>query len=376
MNKVRVLIVDDSPSVCRLLKSWLQSSADIEVVGIANNGDDAVKMAVELQPDVVTLDLEMPGMKGLDALFAIMCEHPLPVVVISGVSRKSASLTLQALDMGAIDFILKYMPGVTTDPARLQQEIIAKVRIAAQAKLRTNNSPYAVEAHSLEQTGNHNGWPPASSPAEIASRLSAKAMMRTSGRAPESVIVIGASTGGPLALRELIAELPGDFPAAVVIVQHLPPSFTQLFASQLDGQVDLRVREAVDGETLQRGVALVAPGDCHLVLLENNLVSLDQQPERNGYRPSIDLTMESAAKSWKARANGVLLSGMGRDGVEGIQAIHSWGGDTYAQEGESCAIDSMPQAAIDTGIVNYVGTPQEIAQMLKRNIAAASYAGA
>jgi two-component system chemotaxis response regulator CheB len=376
MNNVRVLIVDDSPSVCRLLKSWLQAASYIEVVGIANNGTDAVKMVAELKPDVVTLDLEMPGMKGLDALFAIMCEHPLPVVVISGVSRKSAALTLQALDMGAIDFILKYTPGMTTDPEKLQQEIITKVRVAARAKTRLTTSYHAYDPMISEQALKSSAWPAVSSPAEIASRLSVRNQPQHSGQQPERVIVIGASTGGPIAVRELISELPGDFPAAVVIVQHLPPAFTQLFAAQLNGQVELTVREAVNGESLQSGTALVAPGGSHLLLLENNLISLDQGAEHHGYQPSIDITMKSAARIWKEQVSGVLLSGMGNDGRDGMQAIHYNGGETYAQEGSTCAIDSMPQSAIEAGLVDFIGSPSEIGLMLRRQIAAASHASA
>jgi two-component system chemotaxis response regulator CheB len=350
MKSIRVLVVDDSPFVCRLLTAWLESSPGIQVVASARDGAQALELSAALKPDVITLDLEMPGMKGLQTLERLMQQSLTPVIVISGVSRKSAAMTLEALEQGAVDFILKYTPGLATDPDRLRHEIIAKVMMAASA-------------------GKHPAPRPTIKPAIREQKLLRALRLNQASATPqpvpsEGVVVIGAATGGPVALRQLIAELPDDFPSALLIIQHLPPTFTGIFAEQLNHQVSLNVREAQDGETLRAGVALIAPGGCHLRLEAEGKIRLEEGPEFSGYRPSIDLAMQSAAEAWQSQARGVLLTGMGQDGALGLGAIRSCGGRTFAQEPESCTISGMPQHAIEQGIVDHIASPRNIAHLL------------
>jgi two-component system chemotaxis response regulator CheB len=345
-DPIRVLVVDDSPFICRLITSYLQSAPDLEVVGTALNGARAVELVKHLAPDVITLDLEMPGMRGLDVLRCVMRETPTPVIIISGVSREAAATTLQALGLGAVDFVLKYTPGANTDPATLRHEIIATVRAASRIKV-------------IRSLGHAASSPdPAEPPNEAAAPILPHVL-------PGGVIVIGASTGGPAALRELLGGLPPDFPAAVVIVQHLPASFTGVLAAQLNRQAPLAVKEAVDGDQLRPGQVLIAPGDYHLLVHAQGEVILNRGPEIRGHRPSIDVTMQSVARAYGAQAQGILLTGMGDDGVQGLVAIRAKGGRTCVQDAASCVVSGMPDRAIEQNVVNHVAPPARIAQILQ-----------
>jgi two-component system chemotaxis response regulator CheB len=378
-GSIRVVVSDDSPFVCRLLTSYLQSSHDFQVVGTALNGARAVELVKELRPDAVTLDLEMPEMNGLEALEHIMHDCPTPVVLVSGVSRRAASITLQALDMGAVDFILKYTPGVDTNPEALRQEIMAKVRAASQIKVirslrhrRPQDRETVPALRPLDRLGTTQAqdtapsptYPPTTpkvddTPPERAQRRDVLSFL------PGGVVVIGASTGGPVALRELLSNLPADFPAAVIIVQHMPATFTGVLAAQLNRQVPFKVKEAETGDRLQPGLALVAPGGHHLLLRPDSRVELNQGPEIGGHRPSIDVTMQSVAQLYGARAKGVVLTGMGNDGSLGLVSIRVKGGRTFAQDAASCVVSGMPQRAIEKGAVDHVAPPAKIAQLLR-----------
>ena len=352
----RVLVVDDSPFVCRLLTSHLQSSSEFEVVGTALNGLRAIELVAELRPDVVTLDLEMPKIDGLAALQQIMMSHPTPVVMISGVSREAALITLQALEVGAVDFILKYTPGVDTEPEALRLEILSKVRAAAKIKVVRSLRPFQIgEKRSLSSgLGLLSSEPsePHPEPEKTLSYL------------PGGVIVIGASTGGPVAVRELLSRLPDSFKAAIIVVQHIPASFTPVLAAQLDRTVPLKVKEARPGDKLIPGQVFIAPGDYHLLIGSDSRMILNQGPKIKGHRPSIDVTMQAVAQMYGARTRGVVLTGMGDDGSLGLVAIHAKGGKTYVQDEASCVINGMPQRAIEKGVVDYVASPAQIAEML------------
>ncbi len=353
---IRVLIVDDSPFVCRLLTAHLQSSPDFEVVGTALNGRQAIALVNELKPDVITLDLEMPEMDGLAALQQIVVEKPTPVVMISGVSHKAALITLAALEAGAVDFILKYTPGVATEPEALRQEIIDKVRAAAGIKVVRSIRPLKERPYEERErrpfTSRNGQASQQTIPEQIIAYL------------PGGVVVIGASTGGPVALRELLARLPADFPAAVIVVQHIPASFTPVLAAQLNRRIAIKVKEAQSGDKLQAGQVFIAPGNYHLLIGPDSRVKLNQGPKIKGHRPSIDVTMQSVVQVYGARTQGVILTGMGDDGSLGLVAIHAKGGKTYAQNGETCVVNGMPQRAIEKGVVDYVAPPPKIAEML------------
>ena len=354
---IRVVVADDSPFVCRLLTSYLQSSPDFQVVGTALNGSRAVELVKELRPDAVTLDLEMPEMNGLEALEYIMYDCPTPVVLVSGVSRRAAAITLQALDMGAVDFILKYTPGVDTDPEALRQEIMAKVRAASQIKVIRSLRPRRQDRETVGP-GRAQGITPAMVD-ERTQRRDVPPFL------PGGVVVIGASTGGPVALRELLGNLPADFPAAVIVIQHMPATFTGVLAAQLGRHIVLKVKEAEMGDRLQPGLVLVAPGGYHLLLRPDSQVELNQGPEIGGHRPSIDVTMQSVAQLYGARTKGVVLTGMGSDGSLGLVAIRAKGGKTFAQDAASCVVNGMPQRAIEKGVVDHIAPPARIAQLLR-----------
>ncbi|MBI5029105.1 MAG: chemotaxis response regulator protein-glutamate methylesterase [Chloroflexi bacterium] len=351
----RVVVVDDSPFICRLMTSHLQAVPDIKVVGTALNGLQALALIKELRPDVVTLDLEMPAMNGEQTLEAIMYDCPTPVVLVSGVSHQAAQVTMRALEMGAVDFILKYTPGVDTDPDALRQEIIAKVRAAARI--------HVIRSVRRRSVADLEFALPSPAPSEISSE--APAHFDAAPFAPGVVIVIGASTGGPVAVRELIGTLPADFPAALIVVQHIPATFTGVLAAQLNRHSNLRVKEAQNGDRLQAGNVLIAPGGYHLLVRADARVELNQGPEIGGHRPSIDVTMQSVAQWYNARAKGVVLTGMGSDGALGLVAIRSKGGQTFAQDAESCVVNGMPQRAIEKGVVDHVASPSQIAHLLR-----------
>jgi len=363
---IHVVVADDSPFVCRLLTSYLQSSLDFQVVGTALNGARAVELVKELRPDAVTLDLEMPEMNGLEALEHIMHDCPTPVVLVSGVSRRAAAITLQALNMGAVDFILKYTPGVDTDPMALRQEIMAKVRAASQIKVIRS-----LRSRRLDRETVPAPYPAYPSEPERAQGIAPTVDEERARRRevlpflPGGVVVIGASTGGPVALRELLSNLPADFSAAVIIIQHMPAAFTGVLAAQLDRQSPLKVKEAEAGDRLQPGLVLVAPGGYHLLLRPDSRVVLNQGPEIGGHRPSIDVTMQSVAQLYGARTKGVVLTGMGNDGSLGLVAIRAKGGKTFAQDAASCVVNGMPQRAIEKGVVNHIAPPARIAQLLR-----------
>lgn len=344
---LRILIVDDSPFVCRLLAAHLQSEPGFEVVGTALSGARALDLARTLRPDAMTLDLGLPDMNGLVVLDRLMHECPLPVLMVSGVSRHAASATLEALRRGAVDFVLKYTAGTDTSAEALRREIVTKVRLAARVQV----------IRSLGSGG--------ASPATSREALARPAVLPVGSALPIPVVVIGASTGGPLAVRELLEELPPDCPFSVVVVQHMPAGFTRVLAAQLNRQVRLPVKEADDGDHLARGAVLVAPGEHHLLFRGAGRVEVLRGPKVRGHCPSIDVTMQSAAETLGHRAAGVVLTGMGSDGANGLTAIRARGGRTFAQDAATCVVNGMPQQAIDRGAVDRVAPPAEIGRFLR-----------
>jgi two-component system chemotaxis response regulator CheB len=370
---VRVVVVDDSPFVCRLVSGYLQSAPDIQVVGTALDGARALELVQALHPSAVTLDLEMPAMDGLEVLDRIMHDYPTPVLLVSGVSGRAAAATLQGLALGAVDFVLKYTPGIDTDPDALRQEIIAKVRLAARIQVirsldhLQSGNPNSGRDPGRGERARERPTPDVPHLAPPRSSLHAKPDDKASSYLAGGVVVIGASTGGPLALRELLGRLPADFPAAVLVVQHMPATFTRVLAAQLNRQGPLRVKEGEDGDRLQPGLVLIAPGDYHMLVRGDGRLELVQGPKIAGHRPSVDVTMQSVAQVYGPRAKGVVLTGMGSDGASGLVAIRNRGGQTFVQEVGTCVVGSMPQHAIDKGAVDHVAAPAEIAQLLRKH---------
>ena len=344
---IRVAIADDSSFTCRLLASYLEEDAECAVVGMAHDAAATLDMVRRVTPDVLTLDLQMPGCDGLELLQQITAEVRTGVVVISGVTRLAAAMTLRALELGAVDFVLKFTPGAPVRRTSLKREILTKIKtaaVAAVAPRRERRLPVPAVARPTTMRRR---------PAAFVGPTSAP-------------IVIGASTGGLRAISELLEHLPEDFKPPCIIVQHLPATFTTPFATQLERHARVRVKEACAGDRLESGLALVTPGDQHLVVRHDGIIELMPVTDDDPYRPSIDRTMTSIAESYGAAAAGVLLTGMGADGVEGLKRIRDAGGDTYVQDLASCVVTSMPERAIEAGVAGYVGRPERIAQLIAR----------
>ena len=356
-ESIRVVVADDSPAICRLLRQYLESDPAVKVVKTVQNGKNAMKAVQDLRPDVLTLDLNMPVLNGFETLKHIMAEHPIAVVLISGVSKEAAQITQHGLELGAVDFILKYEPGLTISPDSLRREIIAKVKAAAKVKLIrpiashdelvNNERPLDFNRPSIRM--------PEHPSAEWANNIS-------------GLVVIGASAGGPVALKDLLSSLRIDFSFPLVIVQHMPEGFTAVLASQFNRQFSFPVREAVHGDYLSPGTVMIAPGNRHFLICSDGATQTSLTPAVNGHRPSIDVTMQSAAQIFGSYTTGVLLSGMGIDGIQGLLAIKQKCGTTFAQSRETCVIDTMPYTAIKKGIVQRVGSPTDIAHWLTEGL--------
>jgi two-component system, chemotaxis family, protein-glutamate methylesterase/glutaminase len=323
-NPVRVLVVDDSALMRKLIPQMLASDESIEVVGTAMDGSFCLKKIDELKPNVVTLDLEMPGMNGIDTLKEIMRRQPVPVIVFSSHSTEGATVTMKALGLGAFDFVTK-PKDASAHMAETSRELIAKVKAAAECKLKPRMRAGLPAKPEKIQLANTN---------------------------PSRIVAIGVSTGGPQAMEYLLSQLPGDFPGTIVVVQHMPDGFTEMFAKRLDELSALRVKEAQSGDVLQPGRVLICPGNRHLKVKRlplGDIAVLSDEPRMNGHRPSVDILLRSVADEFKTHAVGVLMTGMGDDGAEGLGAIKKEGGMTIAQSEDSCVVYGMPKAAIERG---------------------------
>jgi two-component system, chemotaxis family, protein-glutamate methylesterase/glutaminase len=323
---VRVLVVDDSALMRKLIPQILATDNSIQVVGTAIDGNFGLRKIEELRPQVVTLDLEMPGMGGLDMLKEIMRSHRIPVIVVSSHSTQGASITLKALSMGAFDFVAK-PADVSARMPEIAQELIGKIKAAAQSRgikiAAAQPSPATVE----------------------------KAVPASTQRATK-VVAIGVSTGGPQALQYVLPQLPRDFPGTILIVQHMPEGFTEMFSRRLDEICAIRVKEALSGDLLLPGRALVCPGSRHLKVKRlplGDVSVLTDEPRVNGHRPSVDVLFKSVAEEFGSKAVALLMTGMGEDGAQGMSHVKAAGGMTIAQSEDSCVVYGMPKAAIERG---------------------------
>jgi two-component system, chemotaxis family, protein-glutamate methylesterase/glutaminase len=333
MRKTRVAIIDDSALMRELLTQILGHDKELEVVAKAPDpivGWDKIKAS---RPDVVTLDVEMPRMDGLKFLEMLMTHYPLPVVMVSSLTEKGCETTWRALELGAIDFVTKPKIDVQAGTIALAEELCAKIKAAAQAKLQPRRPSAPVAQGAVK--------PPAS-----------QALIKSTHK----VIAVGASTGGTEALREMLTALPSDSPG-VVVVQHMPENFTRSFAQRLDSLCKVRVSEAKDGDRVLPGHVLIAPGNYHLEVSRsgaNYFVRTFQADPVSGHRPSVDVMFESCARTLGGNAVGVILTGMGADGARGMLAMHRAGAHTIAQDEASCVVFGMPREAIASGGVDDV----------------------
>jgi two-component system, chemotaxis family, protein-glutamate methylesterase/glutaminase len=339
---IRVLVVDDSALMRKLIPQILASDQSIEVVGTAMDGTFGLKKIEELKPQVVTLDLDMPEMNGLDTLKAIMRTHKLPVIVVSSHSTAGASATLKALALGAFDFVAKPKDVWAHMPA-IANELISKIKAAAQCKgIRVPELTTAAHKVSKQTVA--------------------------SGRAASRVIGIGVSTGGPNALQFVLSQLPADFPGTILVVQHMPAGFTEMFARRLDECCAIQVKEAVSGDLLMAGRALICPGDRHMKVKKlplGEVAVLSDESRVNGHRPSVDVLFRSVADEFGSRAVAVLMTGMGEDGASGMGSVRAAGGVTIAQSEDSCVVFGMPKAAIERGFATRVVSLETLASTLQ-----------
>lgn len=348
MGEIRVLVVDDSAFMRKVISDILTADPMIKIIATARNGVDAINKVQELKPDVVTLDIEMPEMDGIETLTRLMKTHPVPVVMISSLTQEGADMTIKALSLGAVDFIPKPSGSISLDIHKVQKQIVEKVRSAAKAKLLTYLKPTVNKkpGSALLPTETEKKQPVFNSSGLKTSYI-------------PNLIVVGTSTGGPKALHVLLQDLPADLPAALLIVQHMPPGFTRSLAHRLDMQSSIRVLEAEEGMMVESGCAYIAPGNFHMeVVLQPNgqlRICLNQEDPQGGHRPSVDVLFHSIAKVKHPSLYAVILTGMGRDGTNGLKQIKIAGcKETIAEDESTCVVFGMPKAAILAGAIDRV----------------------
>jgi two-component system chemotaxis response regulator CheB len=356
MAKTRVVVVDDSALVRSLLAEIINRQPDMECIGAAADPFAAREMIRNLNPDVITLDVEMPRMDGIDFLSKLMRLRPMPVVMVSTLTERGAEVTLRALELGAIDFVAKPKIGVADGLKQLAEEITEKIRIAAKAHVKRAPAGPVGAAPSAAGAG---AARPAAAPSSPLGRLST-----------EKIIFIGASTGGTEATKEVLVELPPDCPA-VVITQHMPAGFTRSYAARLDTLCKIRVKEAVDGERVLPGHAYIAPGGFHLSVERsgaNYLARVRDGEPVNRHKPSVEVLFESAARVVGQNAFGIMLTGMGADGAKAMRTMRDAGSYNFAQNESTCVVFGMPREAIQHGAAHEVLPLHEIAPRLMEKL--------
>jgi two-component system, chemotaxis family, protein-glutamate methylesterase/glutaminase len=357
-KKFRVLVVDDSAFMRKVLETIFNADDQLQVVGQAKDGRDAVTLALSLKPDVITMDINMPHVDGLQATAQIMTTNPRPIVVVSSESREGAASTLKALELGAIEFVAKPSSGVDLDMHSVKEELLRKVRMAARVRVVRTASRLAATLQ--DSKGN-----PMKAAASAAPRP--QQTVPLDQRFP--VVVLGASTGGPATIMRLAPGFTRDFPAAVFLVQHMPAAFTTQYAAQLAEFTSIRVKEAEANEPLQPGTLYICPGAQHLRISNTGKIQLDGTSGRvNGYLPCIDITMESVAAYAGAMSIGAVLTGMGNDGAAGAKAIKSAGGLVIAQDEATSVIFGMPAEAIKLNAVDHVLPIDDIYAAIEKRV--------
>ncbi len=350
-DPIKVLIVDDSAMVREFLRKILDAEPDITVVGTAADPYFARDKILKYKPDVITLDIEMPRMDGLTFLEKLMAARPTPVVMVSSLTQKGAEATLKALQLGAVDFVAKPTKNVAQELPKLRQEIVEKVRAAAKAKLR---KPGAVLLEKLK----------------VPPKVEVDAVVKAAKVPPRPggpmVVLIGASTGGTVALEEVLCRLPADSPP-IAIVQHMPEHFTAAFASRLNEKTQITVVEGAEGMKLPPGTAIIAPGGKHMLLergAQGYYVKIKDGPPVNRHKPSVDVLFRSGVNSAGPNAVAVIMTGMGNDGAKGMKELHDVGAYTIAQDEATCTVYGMPKAAVELGAVDRIVPLDKIAPLI------------
>ena len=360
-NPIKVLVVDDSAFMRHSISQYLNENPDITIVGAARDGNEALDMIPKLEPDVITLDVEMPRMDGLTALRQIMARFPRPVVMFSSLTREGAVETIRALTLGAVDFISK--PTSNVNIRSVMDEAATKILRAASAHVKpvaqtiSRAVPVTVTLTSPTMQPTQTSGGAAGADKIVRSRLRS-----------DPIVMIGTSTGGPRALNELIPALPGDLGAAIVVVQHMPVGFTRSLAERLNSVSKLRVKEAEVGDRLLVGQVLVAPGGFHMVIDDDELVALNQKPPVHGVRPAVDITMISLVQRYGKTVIGAILTGMGNDGTTGSSLLHSMGGRVIVEHESTCVVYGMPRAVVEAGAATEILPLSDIPAAIERAV--------
>ena len=351
---IKVLIVDDSIFMRNIISDMLSEERDIEIIGKARNGKDAVRMNKELKPDVITMDVEMPVMNGIEAVKHIMVEEPTKIIMLSSLTVEGARETIEALENGAFDFLAKPSGSISLDIRKVKEKLIEKIKLRANVKnLRLKPHKEKVK---LGKFLKHDGG-----------------LGKEKDKTSKKVVAIGISTGGPKALQEIIPELPKDLSAGVLVVQHMPPKFTKSLANRLDLLSDVRVKEGEDGDIILAGHVYIAPGGSHMEVVEKGgkkIIEINKKDLYSGHRPSANVLFRSVAKVYGKNSVGVIMTGMGGDGAEYLKEIRNLGGKTIAQSKDTCVVYGMPRVAVESEAVDYVidlkKIPNKILELLKR----------
>jgi len=344
---VRVLIVDDSGFFRRRIKEILDADPRLEVVGEAKDGVEAVNKTKELDPDVVTMDIEMPVMDGITAVREIMKQHPAPILMFSSLTTEGAQATLDAMEAGALDFLPKRLEEISGNREEALRQLRSKVfLIGAKGKSAKANRGRPATAAPRPATA----APKASAP-------TAPPVARGQVRGRYDLIAIGTSTGGPVALQEVLTKLPRDFPVPIVLVQHMPGTFTPAFAKRLDQLSNIRIKQAEQGDELQKGWAYLAPGGKQMEINKRGgklVIEISDGDPALNYRPSVDVTFNSVAKALPGRSLAIVLTGMGADGREGARALKAGGAEIWAQDEATCVVYGMPASIVEAGLANRI----------------------
>ncbi|MBK4991541.1 protein-glutamate methylesterase/protein-glutamine glutaminase [Pseudomonas sp. S36] len=364
---VKVLVVDDSGFFRRRVSEILSADPTIQVVGTATNGKEAIDQALALKPDVITMDYEMPMMDGITAVRHIMQRCPTPVLMFSSLTHEGARVTLDALDAGAVDYLPKNFEDISRNPDKVKQMLCEKVHTISRSNRRipsyARTAPAPAPASGSQGTAT---TAPVRSAAPVPARPTATAPSHSPApkRKPYKLVAIGTSTGGPVALQRVLTQLPANFPAPIVLIQHMPAAFTKAFAERLDKLCRISVKEAEDGDMLRPGLALLAPGGKQMMIDGRGTVKILPGDERLNYKPCVDITFGSAAKSYGDKVLSVVLTGMGADGREGARLLKQGGSTVWAQDEASCVIYGMPMAIVKANLADAVYSLDDIGRHL------------
>lgn len=373
LQKTKLLVVDDSAFMRKLISDFFSDHRHIEVIGSARNGKDAIKKIEQLKPDVVTMDVEMPEMNGMEALKEIMQKYPLPVIMLSSTTKRGAENTLMAMEYGAVDFVAKPSGSISLDLHKIKDELVRKVEEASKVTVSKLKKPFrksTVTNQAIRHPFNNQEFK-VKSLIKPTVNIDVPIKKTEWSKTSKKIILIGTSTGGPRALQEVITKIPANVGAPILIVQHMPAGFTKSLAARLDQLSEIHVKEAEQGDLLQKGTAYIAPGGYHLKIRKvgsSFAVVLDnQEPPRAGHRPSVDVMFEDVSQYSEFDKIAVIMTGMGYDGSKGLVSLKKTGNVmAIAESAETCIVYGMPKAAVETQLVDEVADVDDIAQTIMK----------